>query len=252
MADDRSETQARQSDPDTGDGQRGGVRQSLKLSVVAVVCAVVGFAAVYFAIAPGRDGPTGAQPLSAQAGGTTARAAEPAGAKVTPAALPKGPGRNPLSVGEMAMFVFKPQPMEIADIRFKDPQGKEISLDAFKGRVILVNLWATWCAPCREEMPDLNALQAKLGGDDFEVVAISLDRGSDAKPRAFLKKIGIDQLAFYHDPTSRLGTKLKTIGMPATVLIDRKGRELGRLVGPAKWASDDAVRLIRAAIANAG
>lgn len=118
----------------------------------------------------------------------------------------------------------------------------------FKGKVVLLNIWATWCHPCREEMPALDKLQKDLGGDDFEVVAMNIDRGSPDKAKDFLKEVKAENLAFYRDPSGRLFTKLKAVGMPTTLLVNRDGEELGRLVGPAEWDSPEAVRLIQAAI----
>jgi len=147
----------------------------------------------------------------------------------------------------MAMFVFS-EPKPLPEFKFKDGQGTVRTLQDWRGKVVLINLWATWCTPCRKEMPDLDRLQKDLGGKTFEVVAISVDRGSQDGPRKFLKEIGAD-LKLFHDSSARLGNTLKVIGLPATLLIDAQGREIGRLVGPAKWDGQDAKRLIRAAIA---
>ncbi len=152
--------------------------------------------------------------------------------------------------GEMAAFLLHPEPREVPAIAFRDGEDRPVSLGDWKGRVVLINLWATWCAPCRREMPSLDALQAKLGGDDFEVVAISVDRKGIPASKAFLEDTGSDNLALYVDPTLRVNADLKAHGLPATILIDREGRERGRLVGPAEWDSDDALALIRAAMAT--
>ncbi|MCL4164456.1 UNVERIFIED_CONTAM: hypothetical protein GTU68_002179, partial [Idotea baltica] len=106
-------------------------------------------------------------------------------------------------------------------------------LSDLQGKVVLLNLWATWCAPCRKEMPHLNQLQEELGSDQFEVVAVSVDRGSAEKSKKFLAEVGANALRFYHDPTAQAGFSLMAIGMPTTLLFDREGREIGRLVGPA-------------------
>ena len=176
-----------------------------------------------------------------------------AAALIAPASapLPTAPGPNPLSVGHMQTFVFK-APTALPEAEFNDPAGKPISIAAFKGKVVLVNLWATWCVPCRKELPDLDRLQTELGSDRFAVVAISLDRGSPDKPKKLLDDMKLSGLALYHDPSARLGFTWKAVGMPVTLLLDREGREVGRLVGPAEWASDDAKRLIQAAIAAGG
>ena len=155
-----------------------------------------------------------------------------------------------LSTGAIAAFVFKPGRPAVESGSFKDANGKELTLADWKGRVVLVNLWATWCAPCRKEMPDLAQLQRDYGGDDFEVVAISVDlKGAEASS-AFLKEVNSDNLALYVEPTTRIMKQLGAIGLPVTILIDRQGGEIGRLLGPAHWTAPEARKLIEAAIAE--
>lgn len=155
-----------------------------------------------------------------------------------------------LSTGALAAFVFKKDRPEVVSGDFKDADGKTIDMSNWKGRVALVNLWATWCGPCRAEMPHLAKLQALYGSEQFEVVALSVDlKGAEASA-AFLKEIKADNLALYVDQTTRAMKKLGAIGLPATILVDRNGREIGRLIGPADWAGEDAKRLIEAAIAE--
>ena len=119
---------------------------------------------------------------------------------------------------------------------------------------MLLNLWATWCVPCRKEMPALDALQQKLGGPDFEVVAVNIDTRDPDKPKAWLKEVGIERLGYYADSSAKMFQDLKAVGrafgMPTTILIDRNGCELGTLAGPAEWASDDAIKLIEAALGS--
>ena len=146
----------------------------------------------------------------------------------------------------MAAFVFKKEPEALSEVRFQDANGTEKTLSDWRGKVVLVNLWATWCAPCRKEMPALDRLQKELGSSKFEVVAISIDRTGLAGARKFLDETGVKNLALYADPTTKLSSVLKAVGLPVTVLIDAEGREIGRLVGPAEWDSEDAKRLIRA------
>jgi thiol-disulfide isomerase/thioredoxin len=123
-----------------------------------------------------------------------------------------------------------------------------VTLSSFKGRTVLLNLWATWCQPCREEMPALDRLQQALGSDKFEVVALSLDRqGLDAS-RKFLDDVKASRLKLYTDVTTKQGLALKIVGMPTTILINKDGLEVGRLAGPAAWDSADAKKLIEAAM----
>lgn len=206
----------------------------------AALAALAGFAAVYvtFLSPDNANQPvTVASVKSPDAAATGAEAGK---------ALPSGPGTNPLSTGHMTAFVFKKAPEAVPDTVFLDASGKERTLKDWQGKVVLLNLWATWCAPCRKEMPSLDRLQAELGSDKFEVVAVSVDKTGIDGAKKFLDQIKVSKLGVFADPTIKLGTELKAIGMPATVLIDREGREVGRLVGPAEWDSADAKRLIKA------
>ena len=149
-----------------------------------------------------------------------------------------------LSVGEMAKFVFRKEPEALPEISFQDGNGKARTLADWKGKVVLLNLWATWCLPCRKEMPGLDRLQAELGSDKFEVVALSVDRAGIEASKKFLDQIKVTKLGLYADPTTRASSALKVVGMPSTLLIDAQGREIGRLVGPAEWDSPEAKALI--------
>jgi thiol-disulfide isomerase/thioredoxin len=125
-------------------------------------------------------------------------------------------------------------------------------MEHWRGRTVLLNLWATWCVPCRKEMPALDALEQRLGGPKFEVVAVNIDTRDGDKPRAWLKEVGVERLAFYADPSARTFQDLKSIGrafgMPTTLLIDGQGCEIATIAGPAEWASEDAIKLINAAL----
>ncbi len=151
-----------------------------------------------------------------------------------------------LAVGDMAEFTFADTPAPVETGGFLGPSGMALSFDDFRGRTILVNLWATWCAPCVEELPTLDKLQEVLGSQDFEVVTISIDRGRAAKAQGFFDRLKIRNLALYRDPTTKIGLGLKASGLPTTVLIDPEGREVGRFIGPADWASPEARALIKA------
>jgi thiol-disulfide isomerase/thioredoxin len=159
---------------------------------------------------------------------------------------------EPLARGEVAAFSVASTPRLLPELKFANAEGKPVTLADFRGKVTLLNLWATWCVPCRKEMPALDALEGKLGGADFAVVAINLDTGDRTKPKKFLSDIGVKHLAYFEDPTTDVFQDLKRygrsiIGLPATVLIGRDGCELGVLPGPAEWSSEDALKLIRAA-----
>lgn len=151
-------------------------------------------------------------------------------------------------LGKMAAFVSKETPVALPDISFEDASGKTVTLSSFKGKTVLLNLWAIWCLPCREEMPALDRLQQALGSDTFEVVALSLDRKGFAASREFLDGLNANAIKLYADPTAKQGLALKLIGMPTTILIDKNGMEVGRLAGPAEWDSDEAKELITAAM----
>jgi thiol-disulfide isomerase/thioredoxin len=161
---------------------------------------------------------------------------------------------TPLVHGEVAALALAKTPFRVPNLAFKDAQGHNKTLADWRGRTVLLNLWATWCVPCRREMPALDALQAKRGGPDFEVVAVNIDTRDPDKPLAFLKDVGITHLAYYSDDGARVFEDLKTagkaFGMPTTVIVDRAGCELGTMAGPAEWASEDGVKLVSAAISK--
>lgn len=165
-----------------------------------------------------------------------------------PSAAQKDGRAEALNTGAVKAFVFKSAPEALEVVSFVDGAEKPVTLADFKGKTVLLNLWATWCAPCRHEMPALDRLQAKLADKPFEVVALSLDRSGVAASREFLEEIEAKNLKLYVDPTTRASKPLKVIGMPTTILIDAEGREVGRLVGPAEWDTEEAVRLISSVI----
>jgi thiol-disulfide isomerase/thioredoxin len=158
----------------------------------------------------------------------------------------------PLAHGEVAAVKVANSPLKLPKLAFQDAAGKPLSLANWHGRTVLLNLWATWCVPCRKEMPALDALQQRLGSPDFEVVAVNIDTRDPDKPKAFLRELGISKLAYYADATAKTFQDLKAVGrafgMPTTLLIDQQGCELGSIAGPAEWASEDAVKLIQAAL----
>lgn len=171
---------------------------------------------------------------------------------VCEAAEPLAVALKPLAKGEVAALQIPSQPARLRDLAFKLPDGRETTLSAFRGRAVLVNLWATWCAPCRHEMPALDRLQQKFGGPDFEVVTINIDTRNTEKAAVFLDEIGVKSLTLYADPTAKIFQDLKSVGrafgMPTTILLDKNGCELAYLAGPAEWSSPDAFAFIGRAL----
>ena len=148
-------------------------------------------------------------------------------------------------------FIMHAVPKAVVAIPFEDAQGGERSLADFRGKFVLLNIWATWCVPCRKEMPALDRLQTTLGGDDFEVVPLSIDRSGMDVIRKFYAEVGIQKLRMYRDKSGSTTRELGAVGIPTTLLIDRGGRELGRLIGPAEWDSPEVVGFLRCVISSA-
>lgn len=196
------------------------------------LAAIAGFAVAEFAITPGeRIAPS----PSGEAAGTpdTNRAAQAATGEA---------GLDKLKVHD--------QPREVPAFSFIDGDGETRTLADWSGKLRLVNIWATWCAPCKEEMPALSRLEDKLGGAAFAVLPVSVDRGGIAKPRGFLEDIGAENLPVLLDETARLNFKLDVPGLPATLIIDAQGREIARMIGPAEWDSPEAVARLRELMAR--
>jgi thiol-disulfide isomerase/thioredoxin len=157
----------------------------------------------------------------------------------------------PLARGEVAAFEVAKRPRPAPELAFTGPDGQPTTLAALKGKTVLVNLWATWCAPCLKEMPSLDALQKEMGGPDFAVVAINIDTRNLDKPKGWLAENKVTNLAYYSDPQAStfqvLRATRKVEGMPVSLIVDRAGCELGIIQGPADWASADAKALLSAA-----
>lgn len=194
--------------------------------VAAIVAAIAGFGTVYVSFAPSDNGSDSVNDSETESGPLAG-----------------------LNKGAMAPLLIRDKPLDLPDLAFADKDGKPKSLADFHGQVVLLNIWATWCVPCREEMPALDKLETKLGGKDFDVVAINIDKGGADKAAAFLEETGAKRIALYTDPTGKLFSTLKAVGMPTTLIIDRNGKEIARLIGPADWASPEAVAVIEAAVA---
>jgi thiol-disulfide isomerase/thioredoxin len=185
------------------------------------------------------SGPTGNQQIAQTAPeSSTQEAVKSSPEKITRA----------MATGALSAFVVKPERREVPSLAFFDGTGKARRLAEWRGQVVLLNLWASWCAPCKTEMPSLAALQRRFGSKDFEVVAINVDRGGAKVAQQFLQETQARLLRLYVDPSAKSIETLTALGLPVTVLIDRDGKEIGRLLGPADWTSPEAYRLINLAI----
>jgi thiol-disulfide isomerase/thioredoxin len=206
------------------------LRRSLPLLALAAA-AVAGVAAAAFY----GTGPLSGSGECRAAGGLSARLA-------------------PLARGEVAALAVLSAPKPAPAIAFNDPDGRPTNLAALNGKVRLVNVWATWCIPCRQEMPALDQLQAELGGADFQVVAVNVDTRNLERPKTWLEENGVRRLAYYADPTGKVMQVLQRsgelVGLPTSILVDRDGCEIAVLKGPAEWASADAKTFIAAALAR--
>ncbi|MDF1608044.1 TlpA disulfide reductase family protein [Hoeflea sp. YIM 152468] len=214
-----------------------------RLSIVALVAiaialgVVVGAAGIYLKALPSGNAPL------------TESVASTAQAECT--ADPEILARlKPLAKGEVAAMAIREAPVVLPDMNFVSEEGDESRIADFAGQALLVNLWATWCAPCRAEMPALSELQTELGDDAFKVLAINIDTGDAAKPKAFLDEIGVANLGLYRDASMGVFNTLKkeslAFGLPVTLIIGKDGCLLGAMNGPAEWASDDAKALVAA------
>ena len=187
---------------------------------------------------------------------TSGNAVETADAAQCEGSVAKAEALMPYLKGDVAAMIPVSEPKQIQGLTFQDKAGAPMTMSNFANKTVLINLWATWCVPCREEMPALNGLQKTMGGNTFQVTAINLDNGDDqSKPKEFLAETKIDALALYHDGSLASFNTLKkagvAMGLPASVLVDGKGCLLGALNGPAAGESDDAKALIRAAMGDA-
>lgn len=182
--------------------------------------------------------------------GKEAHAADCAGAAKTAEAV------KDLAKGEVAAMTIAKTPEKLPDYAFNDPEGKPVTLAAFRGKTLLFNVWATWCVPCRAEMPELDKLQAELGSDKFQVVTVNIDTARLDRPKKFFEETGVKALALYADPKANLFFELKqsgkALGLPVTMLIDPEGCQIGLMNGPAAWHSADGQALVTKAVEAAG
>ncbi|MEL6689013.1 MAG: TlpA disulfide reductase family protein [Pseudomonadota bacterium] len=153
-----------------------------------------------------------------------------------------------LREGDMRKLVFHAEPQEVSQQAFFMPDGSEHTLEEFEGKYILLNFWATWCAPCRHEMPMLAELQTEFAGDAFEVVTIATGRNKVEGMQKFFDEISVDNLPMFRDPKQAVAREMAVLGLPITVILDPEGNEIARLRGDADWASDSAKAIISAII----
>lgn len=165
-------------------------------------------------------------------------------AKTAPAAVASAPAEAPAPKG--ADFVWYDAPKDAPATVFKDAAEADKTLADFKGKALVVNFWATWCAPCVKEMPTLDALQAQMGGDTFQVVTISQDREGAKVAQPFVEKNGWKNLALYVEPQGRFQRDASIRGLPTTIVIDRTGKEVGRVEGEVNWTSPEVVEKLKA------
>ncbi|SFR97983.1 TlpA disulfide reductase family protein [Yoonia litorea] len=149
-----------------------------------------------------------------------------------------------LRKGDMRKLIFHSEPWEGSSTAFTHEDGSEMTLAEFEGQVVVLNFWATWCAPCRKEMPHLSALQSEMGGDDLQVVTVATGRNARPAMERFLEEIGVDNLPLHTDNRSSLARSMGVLGLPATIILDREGNELGRMQGEADWSSDNATAIL--------
>lgn len=233
------------------DDKRNSLFPSPKLLALSAVAGVIAGAAVLY-VSGGMQGNTGrpvtAEAPAGQAGAEVASAED----KACEAKAARAKTVSDAATGQVAAIMPADPPQSLKGLAFNAPDGKPMTTADLAGKTVLMNLWATWCAPCRAEMPALDTLQKQKGSEKFEVVAVNVDTGDESKPKKFLGEIGIQSLGNYRDNTLKIFETLKkdglALGLPVTLLIDPEGCLLARMNGPAEWSSPDAIRFIDAAL----
>lgn len=157
-----------------------------------------------------------------------------------------------LRAGDMKKLVLHSSPKELPVLVFTDADGSESQLSDYAGKYILLNFWATWCAPCRAEMPALDRLNRDLGGEKFEVVTIATGRNPVPAMKKFFAQIGVETLPLHRDPKQLMARRMAVLGLPVSIFLDPEGREIGRLIGDADWAGEQAHAFVSALIQDDG
>lgn len=179
--------------------------------------------------------------LGAMLYGAAALSATPAAADLTAAEVA---ALEAARAGDMTKLVIHDEPRAALERGFETKTGAVVGFDRFRGKVAVVNFWATWCPPCRKEMPSLDRLNAAIAGEEYEVAAIALDRSGVGKIEEFFVDKEIENLTIYRDPTMRLGAEAGVLGMPITIILDREGREIARLTGEAAWDAPETLDIL--------
>ena len=149
-----------------------------------------------------------------------------------------------LKTGDMRKLAWTKSDSMVSSVKYFDEAGQETDLSTYRGKTVVLNFWATWCAPCRKEMPSLSELQNELGDDKFEVVTIATMRNSPKSIQSFFDKIAVQNLSKHNDPKGALSRSMGVLGLPTTLIISKSGEEIGRLLGDADWANLDAIALM--------
>lgn len=155
-----------------------------------------------------------------------------------------------LREGDMRKLVIHDAPRPVDAAPFTTVDGAEMTLDAYRGQVVVLNFWATWCPPCIKEMPMLDALNSDMGSDDFRVVTVATGRNSPAAMKRFFEEAQIDTLPLHNDPNMAMARGMGVLGLPVTVVLDREGQELARMQGEATWDGDSARAVLAAIVAD--
>lgn len=153
-----------------------------------------------------------------------------------------------LAEGPIKRLIVHREPLPLPEFSYADDKAATRSLNEAKGKITVLNIWATWCAPCLSEMPSINRLKARLGGPSFEVVALSVDRGGIERPRKYLRDIQANALEVFNNTDPKLPGLLKIDAYPTTIIIGRDGREIGRIAGAVEWDSPEVTKLLEAAL----
>ncbi len=155
-----------------------------------------------------------------------------------------------LREGDMRKLIVHSDPIASSDVAFTGEDGSEMTLADYQGQYIVLNFWATWCAPCRKEMPMLSDMQTTLDSDNFEVVTIATGRNPRPAMERFFAEIEVDNLPLHTDPRQSLARSLGVLGLPVTLILNPQGQEIARLQGEADWSSDSAYAIIEALLAD--